>query len=381
MTNARRKFLMGTAGLAAMGALGPGALGPGGRALAATGKGPDTVSMRTDGTYDTVPLAKPTWTLGLAQTRVHSFDAKDAKMALKRNLDHMLESIDRSFYYGARPDLLQFHEFPLQGWRKWTRKEVNQLSIELPGPESEAIGRKCREYDTWIVFGAYVRDPDWPGHVLSISTIMNNKGEIVAKHWKERNIKGVFPGFELFTTTVYDVLDRYVEMYGRDAVIPITRTPLGNITTTAAQREPELFRAMALKGAEIFLRTASGGFQPLDIQACALYNGVYSSVVNNSVSPDNGPFFDDPGSGGTAIYGPQGETIAQATGIHEQLVTGRIAMGDLRARKRQPVMHMALYRDLYEKYESKYPPNLWSEYLPTSLEDAGRYVRDKSRWK
>ena len=149
---------------------------------------------------------------------------------------------------------------------------------------------------------------------------MNNKGEIVAKHWKERNIKGVFPGFELFTTTVYDVLDRYVEMYGRDAVIPITRTPLGNITTTAAQREPELFRAMALKGAEIFLRTASGGFQPLDIQACALYNGVYSSVVNNSVSPDN-------------------------------------------------------------KYESKYPPNLWSEYLPTSLEDAGRYVRDKSRWK
>ncbi len=139
---------------------------------------------------------------------MHSFEAKDTKIALKRNLDHMLESIDRSFYYGANPDLLQFHELPLQGWRRWNRKEVNQLSIELPGPESEAIAKKCREYNTWIVFGAYVRDPDWPGHVLSISTIMNNKGEIVAKHWKERNIKGVFPGFELFTTTVYDVLER-----------------------------------------------------------------------------------------------------------------------------------------------------------------------------
>lgn len=381
MTNARRKFLMGSAGLAAIGALGPGVMGPGGRAVAAEGARSDTVRMHTDGTYDTVPLAKPTWTLGLAQTRVHSFEAKDARIALKRNLDHMLESIDRSFYYGARPDLLQFHEFPLQGWRKWTRKEVNQLSIELPGPESEAIGRKCREYDTWIVFGAYVKDPDWPGHVLSISTIMDNKGEIVAKHWKERNIKGVFPGFELFTTTVYDVLDQYVEMYGRDAVIPVTRTPLGNITTTAAQREPELFRAMALKGAEIFLRTASGGFMPLDVKACALYNGVYSSIVNNSISPDNGPFFDDPGTGGTAIYGPQGETIAEASSLHEQLVTGRIAMAELRARKTQPVMHIELYRDLFDKYVSKYPPNLWSGYVPTSLEDAGRYVQGKSRWK
>lgn len=381
MTNTRRKFLMGSAGLAALGALGPGVMGPGGRALAATGKGPDELNMRTDGTYDTVPLAKPVWTLGLAQTRVHSFDAKDTKTALKRNLDHMLESIDRSFYYGANPDLLQFHEFPLQGWRKWTRKEVNQLSIELPGVETEALAKKCREYNTWIVFGAYVRDPDWPGHVLSINTIMNNKGEIVDKHWKSRNIKGVFPDFELFTTTVYDVLDRYVEMYGRDAVIPVTRTPLGNLTTSASQREPELFRAMALKGAEVFLRTASGGYSPLDIQAMAMYNGVYSSLVMNSISPDNGPFFDDPGAGGTAIYGPMGETIAEATSKEEQLVVGRIPIAQLRERKRQPAMHMELYGDIYAKYVSKYPPNLWSEYLPTTLEDAGRYVGDKSRWK
>lgn len=381
MTNSRRKFLMGSAGLAALGVFGSGVAKPGGRAQASTGKGPDQVNMRTDGTYETVELEKPMWTLGLAQTRVHSFEAKDTKTALKRNLDHMLESIDRSFYYGAKPDLLQFHEFPLQGWRKWNRKDVNTLSIELPGVESEALAKKCREYNTWIVFGAYVRDPDWPGHVLSLTTIMNNKGEIVDKHWKQRNIKGVFPDFELFTTTIYDVLDQYVEMYGRDAVIPLTRTPLGNIASSSAQREPELFRAAAMKGAEIFLRTASGGFSPMDIQACAMYNGVYSSIVNNSISPDNGPFFDDPGAGGTAIYGPAGEMIAEATSKEEQLVVGRIPMGQLRARKRQPVLHMELYRDIYDTYVSKYPPNMWTEYLPTSLEDAGNYVRDKSRWK
>ncbi len=381
MSSSRRSFLAGAAGLAALGGVGGSLLGTPGASHAATGKGADAPSLRTDGTYDTVELAKPAWTLGLAQTRVHSFEPSQTRTALKRNLEHMLETIDRAFYFGARPDLLQFHEFPLQGWRRWTRREAYQLAIELPGVESEAIAAKCRQYDTWIVFGAYVRDPDWPGHVLSITTVMDNTGRIVDKHWKARNIKGVFPGFELFTTTIYDVLDRYVEMYGRDAVIPVTRTPLGNLATSSAQREPELFRAMAMKGAEVFLRTASGGFMPLDVQACALYNGVYSSIVNNSISPDNGPFFDDPGSGGTALYGPNGEAIATASSLHEQLVVGRIPIAELRARKRQPVVHMELYRDIYDGYHSKYAPNLWSQYLPESLEDAARYVRDKSRWK
>ena len=384
MSNSRRNFLAGTAATAAtVAAASLGVLGMSSAAHAAApkGKGSQALDMHTDGTYDKVELAKPSWTLGLVQSRVHTFDASEWKSATKRNLAHMLHLIDNAFYYGAKPSLLQFHEFPLTGWRKWDRAEINKFSIEIPGEETEALAKKAREYDTWIVFGAYAKDPDWPGHVLSITTVMNNKGEIVGKDWKARNIKGVFPGFELFTTTVYDVLDRYVEMYGRDAVLPVHRTPLGNICTSSTQREPEIFRAMAIKGAEMFLRTASGGFSPMDIPATAMYNGVYSSIVNNSISPDNGPFFDDPGSGGTAIYGPNGETLAEATSKQEQMVAARIPIAELRARHRQPMLAMELYRDVFDKYQAPYSPNLWSKYLPTSLEDAGRYVKDKSLWK
>ncbi|MEO8778913.1 MAG: nitrilase-related carbon-nitrogen hydrolase [Rhodanobacter sp.] len=383
MSNSRRDFLTGTAATVATAAAASlGVLGVSGAAHAATPKGAQQpLDMHTDGTYDMVQLANPSWTLGLVQSRVRSFDASQWKTATKSNLEHMLHLIDNSFYYGAKPALLQFHEFPLTGWRKWDRAEINRFSIEIPGEETEALAKKARQYDTWIVFGAYAKDPDWPGHVLSITTVMNNKGEIVGKDWKARNIKGVFPGFELFTTTVYDVLDRYVEMYGRDAVLPVHRTPLGNICTSSTQREPEIFRAMAIKGAEIFLRTASGGFSPMDIPATAMYNGAYSSIVNNSISPDNGPFFDDPGSGGTAIYGPNGEPLAQATSKQEQMVAARIPIAELRARHRQPMLAMELYRDVFDTYRPPYPTNLWSSYLPTSLEDAGRYVKDKSRWK
>ena len=380
MSNSRRQFLGGAMGLAALGAVGPALMGASGTAHAAMGKGPDKINLRTDGTYDTVELIKPSWTIGLMQTPVHTYEVSQAKAGMKRNLKYVTDAIDKACYY-ATPTLLFFHEFPLTGWRKWNRAEANTMAIRIPGPESDAICAKAREHKVWVVFGAYVHDPDWPGHLLSVTTIVNDKGEIVDKHWKARNVKGLFPGFELFTTTIHDVLDQYVEMYGRDAVLPVTRTPLGNIATSSTQREPEIFRAMAMKGAEIFLRTATGGFEPVDMQATSLYNGTYTAVVNNSISPDNGPFFADPGSGGTALYGPDGKLVIEASSKHEQMVQARIDIGALRARKRQPGIHTSLYGDVFNAYQEKYGPNLFSTYQPNSLEDAGRYLADKSRWK
>lgn len=353
-------------------------------ALAAVGKGADKIDQRSDGTYSTVELVKPVWNLGVMQSRVRAVQMDNYKREIADNLAHMLDLIDKTFYYGPKPDVLFFHEFPITGWQRWSRDEILKFAIEVPGEETEKIAAKARQYNSWIVFGSYVRDKDWPGHVLSITTIIDNKGQIAAKHWKARNIKGGFAsGFELFTTTIYDALDRYIEMYGVDEVIPVTRTPLGNLCTSSIQREPELFRAMAFKGAEVILRTASGGFTPLDIQATSLYNNVYTAVVNNSVSPGNKNFFADSGSGsgGTAIYGPDGKAVAEAAGKEEQLIVANIPIGAFRARRRQPIVHMELYRDVFATYQSRYGPNLFAGYQPSSLEDAASYLRDKGRWK
>jgi predicted amidohydrolase len=297
------------------------------------------------------------------------------------NLAHMLEQIDNAFHFGAGADILFFHEFPITGWNAWTREEILKFAIEIPGEETEAVARKAKEYGCYIVFGSYARDADWPNHVLSITTIVGPDGAIVDKHWKARNIKGIFPGVELFTTTIYDVLDEYVERYGADAVLPITRTPYGNIATSSIQLEPELFRAFAMKGGEIFLRTASGGFTPWDMQATARYNRVYVAICNNAMSPDNPGFYDDAGSGGSAIYDPGGKIMAEAGTKFETLVTARIPIAEFRKRNRQPIVHMALYRDVFNTYQNAYAPNLFSEYQPTDLKDAKAYLAGKSRWK
>jgi predicted amidohydrolase len=356
------------------------ALGAGTGQALEHGGGP--MSVGANGGYATVPLAKDVVTLGVVQSRVRAVDVARLRQTRKANLDHMLELIDNAQNWGGRRDILFFHEFPITGYTgAWNHEQALRVAIDIPGEETEAIAKKAREHQCMIVFGSYARDPDWPGHLLSITTVMGPDGTIVDRHWKARNIKGVFVGFELFTTTIHDVLDRYVEMYGRDAVIPVTRTPFGNIAGSSVQREPELFRAMAIKGAEIILRTASGGFTPADIQATSMYNGVYTAVCNNAVSPDNPGYFADAGGGGSAIYDPSGKVMEAAASEQEQVVTARIPIADFRRRHKQPIMHASLYRDVYAAYTERYPPNLFAQYLPSDGQDAERFLRDKATWK
>jgi predicted amidohydrolase len=375
-TGVSRRSVLTAAGLAA----GAAALAPEAQALQRGG--PDLL-MQTNGGYPFIPLTKDSISLGVVQSRVRAVEVGRLRQTRQDNLAHMLELIDNAQGWGGRSDILFFHEFPITGWSGvWDRRDALRVAIDIPGEETEAVAAKAREHQCMIVFGSYARDPDWPDHLLSITTVMGPDGAILDRHWKARNIKGVFQGFELFTTTVHDVLDRYVEMYGRDAVIPITRTGFGNIATSSVQREPELFRAFAMKGAEIILRTASGGFTPADIQATSMYNGVYTAVSNNAVSPDNPGFMEGVGMvGGSAIYGPRGELLDEASSEHETLVSARIPIADFRSRHRQPVIHTSLYQDVYNTYVERYPPNLFSDYLPTDGQDAARFLRDRSQWR
>ena len=370
-----RRDMMGAGmGLAAGAALLP----VGARAAAPPAR---PLTMQVDGGYAAAPLAKDSWTLGVVQSRVIAVDAASPDKGRRANVDHMCDLIDYASGFSGAKDMLFFHEFPITGYNyRWTLAEARRAAIEVPGPETEQLATKARQYGTWLVFGSYVRDPAWPESLLSITTIMNDRGEIVDRHWKARNIKGVFFGFELFTTTIYDVLDRYVEMYGADAVVPVTRTPLGNIATSSVQREPELFRAMAMKGAEVILRTATGGFTPLDIAATSLYNSVYTAVANNAASPGNGLYFEDAGGGGSAVYGPDGEAMNKAETAFETCVPARIPIREFRTRHRQPIVHSELVMPVYEAYRSKYPPGLFDRYQPTDVKDAGRYLADKARW-
>jgi hypothetical protein len=93
------------------------------------------------------------------------------------------------------------------------------------------------------------------------------------------------------------------------------------------------------------------------------------------VSPGN-RFFEDAGGGGSAIYGPQGNTLAMADSEHEQLVSATVPIKQYRERHRQPEFAWPLYAPVLDKYRPKFPPSKLSNNLPADLKEAAQILRD-----
>jgi hypothetical protein len=216
-----------------------------------------------------------------------------------------------------------------------------------------------------------------------MSVIVGPTGEIVSKQWKARNILGLFGEGALIGTTVYDVLDRYVEMYGWDATMPVARTDIGNIAMTAVGGEPLLYQCLALKGAEIMILTVTGGNNPESAMAAARASRVYTVGVGNSVSPDNPGFAEAAGSEdeGTIIADPRGVPLARSANHHEDFVSARVPIADFRKTRRFPEYPMALFLPVLQQYEPKFGPNTFLAKLPKDYREAGEIVRARMNAK
>ncbi len=111
------------------------------------GPGDDSFSVPGNGKdYARVPLKKDVVSVSAIQSRVRAVDGGSPRRGIRENLNHTVELIDKAQFYGGKKDLLCFHEFPITGWSTWDRDEVLRLALEIPGPETEVISKKAREY-------------------------------------------------------------------------------------------------------------------------------------------------------------------------------------------------------------------------------------------
>ena len=374
----RRQLLTaGSAGVVAA-ALGSGvAMAEG----AAAGSGA-AVSVAADGNYERVPLRKDSLRVTAVQSIMRAVrDTENPEREMKANLDHMLDLIDRANGFPGPQDLVCFHEQPIMGWNPWTREEVLRVAIEIPGPETEALGKKAREYGCYITFGTYARDPDWPGHLLLNGILIGPDGSVLANHWKTNNIRGFLPGWDIFTTSIYDVLDRYREMYGEDAVLPIAHTDIGNISCSITPSQPDVIRALAMKGLEIRLSSSSGGYSVTGAQVIARHNRLWSVVCNQSVSPEQPGFAEFSGSGDTAIFDPRGQIAARARSVHEEFIRTSIPMAAFRRSRTLPAgVPIEMLRPVHEQYVPRDGPNSQASYQPVDAADASRHFTSKRNW-
>ncbi len=339
------------------------------------------VSVHVGGKYEQVPLRKDMLRVTAVQSPIRSVrDTKNPAKEMKANVDHMCDMIDAANGFPGPQDLVCFHEQPIMGWQPWNLEEALRVAIEVPGPEIEALGKKAKQYGCYITFGTYAKDKDWPGHLLLNGILIGPDGKVAANHWKTNNGRGFKPGWDIFTTSIYDVLDRYREMYGEDEVLPIARTDIGNISCSVTPMQPDLMRAHTMKGMELRLSSSSGGYSIEDAQMVSGYNRLWSVVVNQSMSPEQPGFPEFSGSGDTAIFGPNGRIVARARSFSEEFVSTTIPMAEFRRTRSIPDVPMEMLLPVYSRYVPRNGPNSQASYVPKTSEEASKHFISKRNW-
>lgn len=336
--------------------------------------------VRKDGTYPTKPLEKDTVVVKVIQNgAVNLQQAETVEQGLETNLASMIAFANRACEEGAKPDFLLYNEFPLTGYSTGTRDEKLKFTIEIPGPETDKLGEVARECDTYIVFGSYANDKEWPGHILSINTVIGRDGQVVKKYWKSRNVKRLTPDGEIPTTTVESVRDKYRARYGIEEEFPVLQTEYGNIAVSTVQLDPFVFAAFAMRGVEIMFRTATL-FSVPDVRATAFFNNFYSAMSNITFPPDSeaAPF-----GGNSLIVSPRGEILAQQEGNIEAVIEAEIPIAAFRNNRRIPRYPLEVVAPVFAQYQDEVPLNhmdMPPEDMPQTRADMKDLLDSVSRW-
>ena len=331
--------------------------------------------VEPDGTYRVRQLEKEVVTLTLIQTSApRPESSEDEARVYEKNLSRMLE-LGRQACAEDDPDIVLFHEFPITGYVFGDREAKLKKALEIPGPESKSLGALAKSCDSYVIYGSYARDPQWPGHILSLATVVGRDGQVVDTIWKARNIKRFYSSFEITTTTVEGVYDRFVELYGPEAVLPVLRTEFGNLAISTVQLAPLVFAAFAMQGAEIFLRTATLFFES-DVISTSMIHNTYSAMANMT--------HDSKWGGHSMVVDPGGKVLGRIESATEEgILSVQIPIAAFREGRRIPQYSVELTASIFDQYVDEIPQNhmdLNPEVLPKDGKAMKQLLDERSRW-
>lgn len=269
-------------------------------------------------------------------------------------------------------------------------KFANECAIDIPGPETDALGEIARDHNAYVMAQAKARHEDWPDRFFNVGFILDPTGKVILKHYK---VSPLFPVEH--SVCPHDVYDWWIEKYGRtlDAFWPVVDTDIGRLGMMMANEGsyPENARALAMNGAEVVYRAsyphpATGNdFFEIQSRARALDNNFYVVAPNMGTyylhAEDDTPI--DTFGGRSFIIDHRGAIVGrQDYGAGSTYVAGIIDIEALRHHRASAQwdnwlkdIRTELYGLLYEK--PIYPKNLYLKRKPMKHAQYKKRVIDK----
>ena len=232
---------------------------------------------------------------------------------------------------------------------------ADKAALEVDGPEYEAFGAMAQRLKMFIAGNAYEADKNFPGLYFQACFIVAPSGDVILRYRRLNS---------MFAPTPHDVWSKYLDIYGLDGVFPVAKTEIGNLATIASEEilYPEIARALALRGAEIFAHSSSEIGSPLDTpkdigkRARAQENMAYVVSANTAGIEDTTmPLASADGNSMVVDY--KGRVMSESNSGETFTAFADINLGALRAARRKPAMTNFLARQRLELFAAIYAGN------------------------
>jgi predicted amidohydrolase len=215
-----------------------------------------------------------------------------------------LETMGRIVAEHPEADLVVFPELFLSGY---TLNDIDELAVQMDGPELARITDMARENSTALIFGA----PEViSGGIANSAFCVDEQGSIAAVYRKVQ----LYGGEESDAFVAGDEL----------LVVDLCGLKMGLMICFDIEF-PEVARSLARAGAEMLV-TISANMEPFGndhavfLSARALENGLPHAYVNQVGKGEKNLTF----VGGSTVVSPDGEIYAQAGSSDEEILSVRL---------------------------------------------------------
>jgi predicted amidohydrolase len=261
--------------------------------------------------------------------------------------------------------------FPLgESFAQWREKAC----LEVGGREYEMLCEIAARHKIFLCGNAYESDAHFPELYFQTSFIIAASGDVVLRYRRLNS---------MFTPTPHDVWDKYLDIYGLEAVFPVARTEIGNLACLASEEivYPEIARCLMMRGAEIFCHSTSEVYgaenSPKDVAklARAFENMAYVVSANSAgIANISIPFSST--DGGSKIIDYRGLKIAETAQGESMSAFAEIDVQALRRHRRRPGIANIISRQRFELFAESYARN--SFYTANSM--LGQQQPDRARF-
>lgn len=259
------------------------------------------------------------------------------------------------FFYGLPVRLVALPEYAVTGFpmKESVQEWRDRACLEQNGPEYEVLGKLAQDNNLFLSGNVYEIDPHFPELYFQTCFIIGPSGNVILRYRRLTSC---------FEPTPHDVWDKYLDIYGEDAIFPVAKTEIGNLGTIASEEilYPEITRCIVMRGAEVILHPTSepGSAERTIKESCRLARAIENQVfvvAANTATIDDTPIPPYTCSAMSKIVDFNGHILAEAAQGGEAFNSNAVMdIGALRRTRRRTAMSNVMSRQPFDIYASTY---------------------------